>query len=357
MIVQEIFTVGPGKTNVSDDIIFCRQLVFSPGEARLVIVPKTGAKPGALRMLKIVANNITVLPGSSPEITWNLDGDATVPLLENGLDPETPLTVAPLPLQPTKVGAKGNPDFPAPLIPCPLKDPNIASPNFCPVPVDLPGMFPKATDGGNGKPGGRGGKGVNGLRAPILEIWTTGIGGAIEVDLRGQSGGQGGDGGSGQFGGRGQDGAIAVPGTDTSWTGIPNPVCKEPAGLGGDGGSGGNSGCGGDGGDGGNGGVLKVFYTASVDLTKLHRNLVRGFGGNAGNPGKPGKGGDPGNPGVNLPPCPATTPVSQKGEDGDMCGQSDTGKGGIAQKGQDGNDGQYWQWQINTLPHVPSLFP
>lgn len=358
MIVTQVFNVS-GKTTVDDDIIFCRHLWFTnPAESKLVIIPKKGAKPGALRMLKIVANDINAVAAAGhAEITWNLDNDLTAPLVENGLDPETPLSVAPLPLQPSKVGTNGSPDFPAPIIPCPLKDPNIASPNFCPFPVDLAGMYPKATNGGDGKAGGRGGKGVSGLNAPVLEIWTNGIAGDIEIDLRGQSGGQGGDGGKGQFGGRGQDGAAAVPGTDTNWLGIPSLACKEPAGLGGDGGRGGNAGCGGDGGDGGNGGVLKVFYTTGVNLSLLHPELTRGFGGNPGNPGKPGKGGAPGNPGINLPPCPATTLSSQQGEDGEFCRQGDAGKGGISQKGLDGKDGQYWPYQVVDLPHVPSLWP
>jgi hypothetical protein len=357
MIVTQVFTVT-GKTTVDDDLIFCRHLVFAdPVEAKLVIIPKKGAKPGALRMLKIVANDINAVLAPKAEITFNLDNDLTAPIVENGLDPETPLSVPPLPLQPSKVGGKGNPDWAVPLLPCPLKDPSIASPNFCPIPVDLPGTYPKATDGGNGKPGGKGGKGVDGLRAPILEIWTNGIAGDIEIDLRGQSGGQGGLGGSGQFGGRGQDGAVAVPGTETTWLGVPNPICKEGAGLGGTGGMGGNAGCGGDGGDGGDGGVFKVFYTAGVNLAKFHPNVTRGFGGSPGSPGNPGKGGAPGNPGLNLPPCPATTLLSQKGPDGDMCRQTEGGKGGISQKGNDGKDGQIFQWQVTALPHVASLWP
>src|SRR5438552_18660445 len=120
MIVQDIFAVS-GKTNVDDDIIFCRRLQFlTPLESRLVIVPKKGALPGAQRMLKIVADVVdaTTAPGVA-EITYNLDGDVTLPLVENGLDPETP----PLPTLPLTTGAKGGPDlWQGPLLP--------ASPNF-----------------------------------------------------------------------------------------------------------------------------------------------------------------------------------------------------------------------------------
>jgi hypothetical protein len=104
MIVQEIFTVI-GKTYVDDDIIFCRHLVFTtPGECSLVILPKKGAPPGAQRMLKIVTDEInSVLAAGVAEITYNLDNDITVPLLDNGLDPETP----PLPvIQPRTCGCR-----------------------------------------------------------------------------------------------------------------------------------------------------------------------------------------------------------------------------------------------------------
>jgi hypothetical protein len=346
MIVTQVYTVT-GKTYVDDDIIFCRHLVFAtPGECRLVIIPKKGALPGAQRVLKIVTDDVnSVLAGGVAEITYNLDGDITVPLIENGLDPETP----PLPTLPSKTGAKGSPDF----LLGPL-DP--ASPNFVPI-IDI-GAFPKATAGGDGKDGGKGGKGVKGGRGPILEIWTKQIIGDVEIDLRGQGGGDGGQGGAGQYGGAGQTGSTGVAGVDSNWLGVPSAVCKQPPGMGGDGGRGGNAGCGGDGGDGGDGGVFKVFFLAGADLTKFHRELQGGKGGNpgpAGNP--PGKGGKAGPNGINIAQC--TSPLgAQDGPDGSPCRQdTDSGKGGISQPGTDGKDGQYYQYQITAIPHVPALWP
>ncbi len=352
MRVQEIFTVT-GKVYVDDDIIFTRRLVFiNAGEAKLVIVPKKGAPPGAQRMLKIVADTVDAQAASGvAEITYNLDGDLTAPLIDNGLDPETP----PLPSTINFTGAKGSPDYNQGPIP-PVLPSDIASPNFDPIldPLHWVGAYPKATAGGDGGNGGKGGKGRKGGNAPILEIWTKEILGDIEIDLRGQQAGDGGQGGNGQIGGNGQSGSAGVVGVDSNWLGVPSAVCTQPPGMGGDGGRGGNAGCGGDGGDGGNGGVFKVFYVAGADLTKFHRELQGGKGGNAGPPGKPGHGGKGGPNGLNLAQCPSPL-ASQDGPDGEMCRQDK--EGGIAQDGNNGNDGQYYQYQISALPHVPSLFP
>ncbi|MDA4117335.1 MAG: hypothetical protein OK455_03220 [Thaumarchaeota archaeon] len=344
MIEQLVFTVT-GKTYVDDDLIFTSRLEFvTTGEATLVILPKKGAPPGAQRMLKIVADVVdaSLAPGVA-EITYNLDGDITLPLIDNGLDPETPPLISNI----GKTGGKGNPDF----FLGPL---NPASPNFPPL-IDT-GAFPKATAGGDGAAGGKGGTGVMGGNAPILEIWTKKIVGDIEIDLRGQRGGDGGQGGAGQFGGQGQVGSPGVVGADSNWIGIPSVVCKQAPGMGGDGGRGGNAGCGGDGGDGGNGGVLKVFFVAGADLTKLHPELQGGKGGQVGPTGAVGKGGGAGANGLDLAQC--TSPLgAQNGPDGSPCRQ-DTGKegGGISKPGVDGKDGQYYQYQVTTLPHVPGIY-
>lgn len=346
MIVQEIFTVA-GNTDVVDDIIFCRRLEFVGPDAQLVIKPKTGAPPGAQRILKIVTNVIDTVPaGGSGEITYNLDGDFfpsyELPVGDLGLDPETQ----------AKTGDDGSPSFNQ----GPIPPADIASPNFDILldPLHFYGSYPKATDGGNGKPGGRGGKGVNGANAPIVEIWTTEIDGNLVLDLRGQQGGVGGKGGNGQFGGSGQGGSAGVLGTDTTWLGIPNLTCKQGPGLGGDGGSGGNAGCGGDGGDGGNGGVVKVFYTSGVNLAALQPMLQKGIGGQPGTPGTPGKGGKSGPPGINIAQClPALT--SQDGPSGASC-LSDTGKeGGVAQAGANGLDGQFKTYLVKNIPQMPGL--
>ncbi len=347
MIVTQIFTVT-GNTDVDDDVIFCRRLVFIGPGAQLVIKPKKGAPLGAQRILKIVANVIdTTLAGGSGEITYNLDGDyfpnIELPAGDSGLDPET----AP------KIGDDGLPNFNQ----GPLPPADVASPSFDAVldPLHFVGNYPKASDGGDGKPGGKGGKGINGVNAPIVEIWTTEIDGNLVLDLRGQQGSIGGKGGNGQFGGNGQMGSTAVPGTDTTWLGVPNPVCKQGPGLGGDGGRGGNAGCGGDGGDGGNGGTAKIFFTSTVNLTKILPKLDKGLGGQPGSPGNPGKGGKSGPAGANLPPC---TPAlsSQDGPDGDRCLSGDD-KRGTALPGNDGVDGQYHTYQVANIPAIPSLFP
>jgi hypothetical protein len=222
-------------------------------------------------------------------------------------------------------------------------------------PTQFIGSFPKATDGGHGAGGGRGGKGVKGAHAPLVEIWVKQIDGDLNIDLRGQQGGTGGKGGNGQFGGNGQGGAGSVPGTEESWIGVPNPVCKQGPGLGGDGGKGGNAGCGGDGGDGSNGGTVKIFYTAGVNLAKIHPQLQKGIGGPVGDGGIPGKGGKSGPPGLQLPPClPALT--SQNGPDGSRC-VSEGPRGGIAQPGADGLDGQYITYSVKNIPQMPGLWP
>jgi hypothetical protein len=345
MIVTPIFTVT-GNTDVDDDIIFCRRLEFIAPLPKLVIKPKKGAPPGAPRILKIVTDVIsTVLAGGPGEITYNLDGDYfpiyQLPVGDTGLDPETQ----------AKNGEDGSPSFnhgPLPL-------PELASPNFDPILDALKfGSFPKATDGGHGAGGGRGGKGVKGTQAPLVEIWVKQIDGDLNIDLRGQQGGKGGKGGNGQFAGNGQVGASSVPGTEESWIGVPNPVCKQGPGLGGDGGKGGNAGCGGDGGDGGNGGTIKIFYTSGVNLAKIHPQLQKGIGGPVGDAGMPGKGGKSGPPGIQLPPClPALN--SQNGPDGSRCVSE--GRGGVAQPGTDGLDGQYITYAVNNIPQMPGLWP
>lgn len=343
MIVTPLFVVT-GKRTVDDDVIFCNRLHFlRVAEAsKLVIVPKKGAAPGSQRVLKIVAGTVDTGLVGDAEITFNLDGDLTLPLVDKGLDPETK----------AKRGEQGKPNYnQGPILP------DIAQPNFDPV-LDLlhyVGIYPKALPGGDGKPGGKGGKGAKGTDGPILEIWTKEIvGQGLIIDLRGQEGGDGGKGGNGQIGGKGQMGSTAVPGTDTSWIGAPYLVCEQGPGLGGDGGRGGDAGCGGDGGDGGNGGIFKLFHTASVDLSKLTPMLQGGKGGKPGASGKPGKGGKAGPPGANFPPClPALNSVD--GPDGLSCYSEQ--EGGVSQEGQDGSNGYHVKYVITGLPKVPGLWP
>lgn len=341
MIVTSLLIVT-GNYTVDDDVIFTNRLQFMP-KSKLVILPKKGAAPGAQRMLKIVANTIDTGIGGDAEITFNLDDDLMIPFTETGLDAETK----------AKNGTEGRPSFFQGLGPVPA---DIAKPNYDILldPLRYVGNYPKAEDGGDGQPGGKGEKGARGTDGPILEIWTKQIDGdGLIIDLKGQEGGDGGPGGNGQYGGNGQMGSTSVAGTEHVWC-IPNPICKQGAGLGGDGGRGGDAGFGGDGGDGGNGGILKLFYTANVDLSKIKPPMLqRGKGGRPGPCGKPGKGGKYGPAGLNpLPPClPALT--SRPGIDGRYCEEMD---GGISQAGQDGVDGYAYKDVVTEIPKIPGLW-
>ncbi len=338
MIVTPIVNVV-GNYDVTDDIIFCDLLQFGGVQPQLVIRPLSGAKIGAQRLLKIVAKVIDTTGSTGATITYNLDNNLELPAgnIPSFADPTTQ----------AKAGADGTPNFwEGPLLP--------ANPNF-PLPLPV-GAFPKATDGGDGAPGGDGETGAQGLGGPIVEIWTTNIIGSFTVDLRGQQGGNGGKGGDGQFGGSGQSGSIAVPGTDTTWLGVPNLVCNQIAGLGGDGGRGGNAGCGGDGGDGGNGGVVKLFYTSGVNPSAVTTLLQGGNGGNPGGSGKPGQGGKAGLPGTNVPPC-LPTQNSQDGPGGNTCGSNDVtrGGGGGPVPGSTGTSGQFSSFPTKSIPTMPGL--
>jgi hypothetical protein len=189
------------------------------------------------------------------------------------------------------------------------------------------------------------------MNGPTLEIWTTNVIGGVNIDLRGQQGGNGGKGGNGQFGGGGQGGSTAIAGTDTSWTGVPYAICVQQPGLPGDGGRGGNAGCGGDGGDGGNGGFVKIFYTSGVNVAALPTMLQGGKGGNPGSPGNPGKGGAAGLLAINVPLACGTSQNAQVGPDGDACRGGDN-KGGISQIGNPGADGSLKTYLVKNIPQA-----
>ncbi|MGA2666300.1 MAG: hypothetical protein ABSF83_15290 [Nitrososphaerales archaeon] len=341
MIVTPILNVV-GNHDVTDDIIFCGLLQFGGVQPQLVIRPMPGAKVGAQRLLKIVANVIDTTGSTGATITYNLDNNTEVPLgnFPSFADPTTQ----------AKTGAAGSPNFwQGPIPPAQTASPNF---NILLDPIGYIGSFPKATDGGDGAAGGRGADGTQGLNGPIVEIWTTNVIGSLTIDVRGQQGGNGGNGGNGQFGGAGQGGSVAVPGTDTSWTGVPYLVCNQTAGLGGDGGRGGNAGCGGNGGGGGNGGTVRVYYTGGVNLAAFSPMVAGGGGGNGGSPGNPGNGGAAGTPGTNLPPC-LPTQQSQNGPNGSPCpGGNETRGGGGALPGTPGASGQYMTLQVSKIPQV-----
>lgn len=341
MIVQHTYIVT-GKKSIDDDILFCRNLMFPLGESKLVIVPKKKAEEGEQRVLKIIADKIYTGQDGDAEITYNLDGDMTFPLVNTGLDPETK----------AKDGRTGNPNFRHGVLP------DRASPHFDAVtdPLHWTGVYPKAKDGGDGKHGGKGNNGREGQNAPIVEVWVNQIHGkGLLFDLRGQKGGDGGKGGNGQYGGNGQKGSDSVVGTEASWTGIPITVCKQRAGMGGDGGRGGDAGCGGDGGGGGNGGLVKIFYTstAASGLSILSYALEGGKGGKGGESGIAGKGGKAGPNGINLAEC--VPPLKAKdGSDGSTCQYLEESP---ARDGEDGSDGYYRTYQIERIPELPGLWP
>ena len=330
-----------GNYDVTDDIIFCNVLQFVGISPQLVIRPVPGSKVGARRLLKIVANIIDTTGSTGATITYNLDNNFEPPAgnFPSFADPTTQ----------AKTGADGTPNaWQGPLPPA-----DTASPNFNPIWDTLhAGPYPKAADGGDGYPGGRGGTGRQGMDGPTLEIWTTNVIGGVTIDLRGQQGGNGGKGGNGQFGGTGQGGSPGITGTDTSWTGVPYVVCVQPPGLPGDGGRGGNAGCGGDGGDGGNGGFVKIFYTSGVNVAALPTMLQGGKGGNPGSPGNPGKGGGAGSLATSIPVACGTGQNAQNGPDGDACRGGDTQKGSIAQPGSPGADGSVKTYVVKNIPQV-----
>lgn len=346
MIISPWYIVT-GYMRIDDDVIFTHRLQFLGPKSKLVIVPKKDAKADAKRMLKIVADTIDTIAGTDCEITYDLDNSDLIPPSpitgDLGLDPETK----------AGKGRDGSPNYShgiAGLLP------DTAEPNFDQSILGPEGAYPKAEDGGEGQPGGKGGKGIRGMDGPIVEIWTKEIvGNGFTIDLRGQEGGDGGKGGNGQYGGNGQKGSNAVPGTGETWIGMPTARCVRAPGLGGDGGKGGNAGCGGDGGDGGNGGAVNLFYTSSVDRTKITCTFQKGKGGSTGTGGTPGKGGKAGPPGFNLPPCVQALPARTDGPDGISC-PSDKERA-VSQPGRDGLDGAYSEYPVKDIPKIPGLWP
>src|SRR5580704_3979802 len=64
-----------GNYDVNDDIIFCDVLQFVGISPQLVIRPMPGAKVGARRLLKIVANVIDTTGSTGATITYNMDNN------------------------------------------------------------------------------------------------------------------------------------------------------------------------------------------------------------------------------------------------------------------------------------------
>lgn len=161
----------------------------------------------------------------------------------------------------------------------------------------------EGADGKAGPDGQPGNPGYPGRSAPTIYLVVNRIeGGPLEVDLRGQAGG---DGGKGQTGG---DGGLGRPG----WHGTALlGLCRTPPGNGGSGGAAGNGGRGGEGGRGGSGGTFILMAPDAV-LEKMaalmYVDVRPGPGGVGGEGGEPGRPGEPAPAGRNEPPCPATSP-------------------------------------------------
>jgi hypothetical protein len=205
---------------------------------------------------------------------------------------------------------------------------------------------PGSVGGGDGVPGGigpdgqPGNPGYPGRSAPTIYLVVNRIeGGPIEIDLRGQDGGEG---GPGQTGG---DGGLGRPGTRAVGT---LGFCRAPGAPGGDGGRGGKGGRGGEGGRGGNGGTL-VLLTPEAFLSKISSMLyvdVRpGQGGPGGAGGDGGDGGEAGPGGRAEPPCPP-------GENGKPGAKGDKGPNGA--KGDEGETGLFVKTAL-TPQQVRSL--
>ena len=178
-------------------------------------------------------------------------------------------------------------------------------------------------DGPDGQPGN---PGYPGRSAPTIYLVVNRIeGGPLEVDLRGQDGGDGGRGQTGGDGGFGRPGArgVALLG-----------LCRQPPGDGGNGGRAGNGGRGGEGGRGGNGGTF-VLLAPEAALEKMaammYVDIRPGKGGEPGKGGDPGDPGLPGSPGRNEAPCAAASPgkPGEKGNEGPVGPVASDGEPGI----------------------------
>jgi len=264
------------------------------------------------RTLTIIANKIEI--ADQAEITYDLDG-------RPGLDPDTP---AP----PTNSVAAGGS--------------NGAS-------VSGEGAYPRAANGGDGKPGKTGAAGIDGRSAPTLEVFAGEVNSTkMKINFKGQDGGRGGQGGNGGTGGNGQKGAAST--ASDSW--YDGDECTREPGRGGNGGRGGDAGYPGRGGRGGNGGIVKIFVPHAFLVTVNAWAVITdgGKGGDAGKPGNKGNGGNGGLQGDQNDPCPGRSeyagtggPAGQEMNDIDPNWTTDY-------KGDDGNDGEWTVDEINGVP-------
>lgn len=171
----------------------------------------------------------------------------------------------------------------------------------------------EGADGKAGPDGQPGNPGYPGRSAPTIYLVANRIeGGPLEIDLRGQDGGDGGKGQTGGDGGLGRPGSRAV-----ALLGL----CRTAPGNGGNGGRAGNGGRGGEGGRGGNGGTF-VLLAPEAALEKMaslmYVDIRPGKGGDGGKGGEPGQPGEAGSAGRTESPCASASPgkPGAKGEQG-----------------------------------------
>lgn len=307
------FTVV-GETRY-DEVVLRSDTIKFDSDSKLILAPVEEAPTGAPRTLTIIANSIEIT--DQAEITYDLDGDGNI-------DADTPA--------PDRTG----------------KAPNGSSgaPNYTPSHPNWEATsHPHAENGGQGTPGQRGERGIDGTHAPTLEIWVKDVSaGSMTINFRGQDGGRGGDGGDGGDGGGGQKGATSR--MDDAW--YDGEECTREPGHGGKGGRGGDAGYPGCGGQGGNGGIVKVFTRLiSIPRVQSWTYIVEGGkGGDAGLPGSPGTGGPGGPQGDRVDPCPSRPEYhGSAGLDGRPMDDIDP-EWESNLRGEDGADGEYGVHQI-----------
>jgi len=299
-----------GEKRYSNVVLKTDTLIFK-SNSKLVLAP-TEKDPKAPRTLTIMTKEIEIEDRAT--ITYDLDG-------RTGLDPDTPAPPT------TTVATNGS---------------NGSSP-----PGE--GSYPVADDGGPGLPGNTGERGIDGMDAPVLEIFVENVASKnMEIDFKGQDGGKGGKGGRGGNGGKGQKGAAST--TSDAW--YDGEECTREPGRGGNGGQGGDAGYAGRGGDGGNGGIVKVFVSSgSLAVVQDWTYVVSGgTGGAAGNPGTRGDGGDGGSQGDKHGPCPERSEYhGTKGSDGRTMDVIDP-NWRTNFKGDDGKDGYNTVEGLKEMP-------
>jgi len=179
--------------------------------------------------------------------------------------------------------------------------------------------------GKNGEPGSPGDSGGV-VSIHVVED----LQGRLDVNLSGQSGGNGLNGIAGDNGGQGAPGKPCDAGLDGFP--FPHPVCHADGGPGGKGGTGSPGGHGGHGGNGGKGGTFLLFNVGDNSLPSAAYSFLAdgGSGGKSGKGGAGGAGGPGGPGGDGNVVCHGgpVGPPGDRGSDGDTPGDGVTGPPG-----------------------------